>query len=104
MYDDLSAEQLERFRALSGEDYETNSRDYSDEGGLKTGKFLTKRPYDDKDWRLSPWNFSFVLEKETGYLVCELGHRMTNNRIHGWDRGGNELPDAILHRYFRPHF
>lgn len=103
MYDDLSAEQRKRFRALSGEDYETRSKNYVDCGELKTGQFLTKRPYDNKDWHLSAWNFSFVLEKDTGHLVCELGHRMTNNRIHGWDRRGNELPDAILHRHFRPH-
>ena len=27
---------------------------------------------------------------DTGYLVCELPHRMSNNSIHGWDREGNE--------------
>ncbi|MDE0659259.1 MAG: hypothetical protein OXI79_06365 [Gammaproteobacteria bacterium] len=104
MYDGLSNEQHQRFRALSGEDYETHSSDYVDDGGLRTGKFLTKHPYDNKDWKLSPWHFSFVLEKDTGYLVCELEHRMTNNRIHGWDRRGVELPDEILHRHFQPHF
>ena len=36
-----------------------------------------------------------------GFLVCELVHRMTNNRIYGWDYDGNELPNEILNRYFK---
>lgn len=103
MYDGLSTAQQERYRALAGEDYETHSGDYVDQEELRTGQFMTKRPY-DKHWEGTPWIFTFVLEKKTGHLVCELEHRLTNNRIHGWDRSGNELPDAILHGHFQPHF
>ncbi len=92
MYDTLSPIQKEKFLAISGEVYR---------GGTE-GNFLTKYPYNDRDWKLSPWRFIFVLEKETGDFVCELSHRMTNNRIYGWDQEGNALPDEVLHKIFKP--
>ena len=104
MYDTLSSLQQESFLAVSGEEYEAHWGDYIDLRCLQVGKFLTKRPNNDKDWKLSPWRFAFVLEKETGHFICELEHRMTNNRIYGWDRQGNELADDVLHQYFLPHF
>ncbi len=88
MYDTLSPVQKEKFLAISGEVYK----------GDTEGNFLTN----DKDWKYSPWRFTFVLEKETGHFVCELSHRMTNNRIYGWDQEGNELPDKVLHKFFKP--
>lgn len=92
MYDTLSPIQKEKFLAVSGEVYR---------GGIE-GNFLTKYPNNNRDWKYSPWRFTFVLEKETGYFVCELSHRMTNNSIYGWDQEGNELSDEVLHKFFKP--
>ena len=100
MYDTLSPIQKEKFLAISGEVYKDHRRDEIILRQLKVGKFLTKYPYNDRDWKLSPWRFTFVLEKETGYFVCELYHRMTNPRICGWDQEGNKLPDEVLHKFF----
>ncbi len=38
-----------------------------------------KKPYMD---------FIYVIKPETGNLICERKHRMTNNRIFGWDKNG----------------
>ncbi|MCL2059608.1 MAG: hypothetical protein FWH01_11240 [Oscillospiraceae bacterium] len=65
--------------------------------------FTTPYPYNDRSWKYSPWHFTYVIEEETGNLICELEHRMTNNRIYGWDIFGNELPNEILYKYFTPH-
>jgi len=65
------------------------------------GSFQTMRPYNNKDYNLSPWNFAYVIEPEKGYFICELTHRMTNNRIYGWDKFGNELPFDVTEKYFR---
>ena len=70
----------------------------------KKGHFMTKKPYNDDKWELSPWHFVFVIDPETGNFICELSHRMTNNRIYGWDKEGNELSSRITDKYFRPHF
>ena len=102
MYDTLSPIQKEKFLAISGEVYEDHRRDEIILRHLKIGKFLTKHAYNDKDWKYSPWRFTFVLEKETGHFVCELSHRMTNNRIYGWDQEGNELSTEVLHKFFKP--
>jgi hypothetical protein len=67
------------------------------------GRFTTPFPYNNKEWKLSPWIFNYVIESETGYLICELDHRMTNNRIYGWDKEGNVLPQGVLGRYFIQH-
>lgn len=67
------------------------------------GQFSTPFPYNDREWKLSPWIFTYIIEEDTGNLICELEHRMTNNRIYGWDKFGNELPDSVLHKYFTPH-
>ena len=91
----LSPIQQQLFLDISGKEYET--------GKLK-GSFSTDRPYNDPDWKYSPWIFSYVIELETGYFVCEIVHRMTNNRIYGWDSEGNELPSEITDKYFISHF
>jgi len=91
----LTQIQKEKFLSVSGMEYTTNE--------LK-GHFSTPYPYNDREWNLSPWYFSYVIEENTGNLICELDHRMTNNRIHGWDKLGNELPSEILQKYFTPHF
>ncbi|MCA9836463.1 MAG: hypothetical protein KC422_06100 [Trueperaceae bacterium] len=90
----LSAIQKEKFLAISGHAYS---------GKALKGRFSTKRPYNQDDYPYSPWLFSYIIELDTGNLICELVHRMTNNRIYGWDREGNELPETVLYKYFTPH-
>jgi hypothetical protein len=87
--------QKQKFKELSGFEFTFNEN---------KGEFQTPYPYNDKDWKCSPWHFRFVIEEETNNLICELSHRMTNNRIHGWDVNGNDLKTEILHKYFEPHF
>jgi hypothetical protein len=87
--------QKQKFKEISGFDFAFNEN---------KGEFQTPYPYNDKEWKYSPWHFRFVIEVETNNLICELSHRMTNNRIYGWDINGNNLSTEILHKYFEPHF
>ena len=81
---------------------ETSGKEFSGEA-LK-GRFSTTRAYNDPKWeQYSPWIFSYVIEADTGNLICQLVHRMTNNRIFGWDREGNELPSDITEKYYKPY-
>ncbi len=92
----LSEIQKQKFLEISGTEYT--------ESELK-GQFQTQRAYNDKEWeKYSPWFFTFVIEPETGNLICELEHRMTNNRIFGWDIKGKELSDEVKEKYFKPHW
>jgi hypothetical protein len=91
----LTEIQKEKFLGISGVEFTFNE--------LK-GNFTTPYPYNDREWNLSPWDFSYIIEEDTGNLICELEHRMTNNRIYGWDISGNDLDEDILHKYFTPHF
>ena len=61
---------------------------------------MTRIPYNNKDYNLSPWNFIYLFNEENGYFICELSHRMTNNRIYGWDYEGNKLSENVLSIYF----
>jgi len=70
--------------------------------GQLSGSFMTDRPH-DKKWALSPWHFSFIFQKETGYLLCELDHRMTNNRTFGWDSNGTEIDRSLIDKIYPPH-
>lgn len=82
--------------------FETSGKEYT--GNETKGHFSTKRAYNDAKWENhSPWIFTFVIEFDTGYLICELEHRMSNNRIFGWDKDGNELSTDITEKYFIPH-
>lgn len=92
MYKTLSDIQKKYYLELSGENYENSEH---------SGTFMTSKPYNNEKYKLSPWIFSFIFNSETGYLICELTHRMTNNRIYGWDYSGNELTNDILHKYFK---
>jgi len=95
MYKTLSKIQKELFLSISGKEYiENNLR----------GEFLTDRPYNNDEYDLSPWIFTFFFEQKTGYLICEIVHRLTNNRIYGWDSNGNELDVQITTKYFKNHF
>lgn len=72
------------------------------EGQVK-GKFNTDRP-NNKKWDYSPWQFSFVFQQKTGYLICELTHRMTNNRTYGWDMDGHEIDSKIIEKIYPSYF
>jgi hypothetical protein len=89
-YSELSEKQKECFKKISGYDYK--------QGKLK-GSFSTDRPYDG-DWDLSPWRFAYVFQIDTGFLFCELSHRMTNNRTFGWDYEGNEIAEEFIDKIF----
>lgn len=96
MYNSLSEKQKVHFLEISGTDYI--------EGKLNDS-FPTNNTYNDKKWENhSQWIFSYIIESDTGYFICELEHRMTNNRIFGWDRDGNELSSEITEKYFSTHW
>ncbi len=90
----LTEVQKEKYLNISGFEFTSNK---------PSGQFSTPYPYNNREWELSPWIFTYVIEEDTGNLICELEHRMTNNRIYGWDKSGNELPDSILHKHFTQH-
>ena len=96
MYNSLSEKQKVHFVEISGTEYI--------EGKLNDS-FSTNKAYNDKTWENhSPWIFSYVIVPDTGYFICELEHRMTNNRIFGWNRVGDELLSDITEKYFTPHW
>lgn len=56
-------------------------------------EFMTLRPYNDLEWKYSPW---YVIWKyiEADELLCiEIGHRMTNERPYTFDKFGNDTKD-----------
>jgi len=69
-----------------------------------SGSFITHYPYNNRDWKYSPYIVNYIVEKETGNLICELSHRMTNNSIYGWDANGNNLAIEILDKHFKPDY
>lgn len=87
----LSKIQMQNYLSISG---------YKYDGISLKGEFQTEFPYNDKEWNLSPWRFKFIIEEETGNLFCELSHRMTNNRMFGWNKLGNKLPYQVISKYF----
>lgn len=91
----ISKIQKEKYKDFSGLDYV---------GSENRGSFQTLYPHNDHNWKSSPFNFSFIFEQETGNLICELDHRMTNNEIRGWDQEGNDLSEKTTGKYFLPHF
>lgn len=96
MYNSLSEKQKVYFLEISGTEYIV---------GKLNDSFPTNKAYNDKKWENhSPWIFSYIIEPESGYFICELVHRMTNNRIFGWDREGNELSSEITKKYFTTHW
>jgi hypothetical protein len=90
----LTPIQKEKFLSISGVEFTFS--EYK-------GQFSASFPYNNKEWNLSPWYFSYIIEADSGNLICELEHRMTNNRIYGWDKYGHELPEEITGKYFTPH-
>ncbi len=90
---ELSEIQKKKFKEISGVEFIFKDR----ENG-----FLTRYPYNNREWKYSSWEFNYVIEEGTNNLICELYHRMTNNRIYGWDKDGNELDEEILYKYFTP--
>ena len=115
----LTQIQKENFLSVSGMEFGSGELRENSLDFLRKGKVLTssgkefvsgdfagcfKTSYPNKGNDFSPWVFTYVIEEETGNLICELVHRMTNNRIFGWDKLGNKLPNEILHKYFTPHF
>ncbi len=90
----LTQIQKEKFLSVSGTEFTFSSL---------TGQFETPFPNNNREWQYSPWLFTYVIEEESGNLICELDHRMTSNKICGWDRNGNELDNDILFKYFTPH-
>lgn len=91
----LSKIQKELFKKISGFEYN---------GDETFGYFMTDKPYNNTDYKHSPWFFTYKFEKDTGYLICELSHRMTNNRVYGWDQFGNELSEDITKKFFNSDF
>ena len=95
MFNDLSEIQKMKYKSICGYDYVP---------GSFTGKFLTAAPYDNHEWKLSPWSFSFQFDRETGFLFSYMFHRMTNDQAYGWDHEGNELDGKTVEKVFNPHF
>ena len=88
-------EQCHQFHEVTGHPYPPNTT---------KGTFKTKKPYNDTEWKLSPWWVRYIFHEDTGHLFCQLSHRMTNNRCHGWDKAGEELPFEQINRVYPAGF
>lgn len=86
-----SASQCEQFISFIGYDYPQ---------GTSEGRFNTNRPFNNHEWKLSPWSVRYVFQEKEGKLFCELNHKMTNNRCLGWDYEENPLPRAEIKEVF----
>jgi hypothetical protein len=80
--DKLTQAQKDHFKSISGYEYD----DKKDEN-----RFKTDRPYDNDDWKMSPWYFTYIIDEKTENLYCMLSHRMTNPRCYGYDKEGNDI-------------
>ena len=91
----ISEVQKQKFLDISG-------IEYLEEHELE-GKFMTPYPFNNKEWDLSPWNFSYVYDSVTGFLHMEIDHRMTNNRIFCVDSNGDSINGEEQFKYFKLH-
>lgn len=91
----LSIKQKEKFLAVSG-------FEYNESYGLN-GSFKTPYPNNNKEWKLSPWIFSYKFDSNTSILHMELTHRMTNNRIYCYDEYGELVISDEQFKYFQQH-
>ena len=89
-YNDLSDIQKEKYKSVSGHNYVECSI---------SGNFPTLLAYCKTVWK-SPWLFKFQFYQETGKLFCFLAHRMTNERIFGWDYEGNKIEYKEVEKIF----
>jgi len=97
---DLSSIQKKLFKETSGHDFVA---------GQLNGKIETTRPHNREfgsgDPAYSrPWVFSYVFQPDTGFLICELSHRMTNNETFGWDQEGNAIERKFIESVFPLHW
>ena len=90
-YQELSESQKERYLDIAGYPYR--------EGSDTSGYFKTDRPF-NKSRYLSPWDFRYEFQPQSGNLFVELSHRMTNNRAFGWDQEGDPLPRDVVEAVF----
>ncbi len=81
----------------------TNMSGYTYEDKENTPRFKTEYPYNNREWDLSPWVFAYVFNQDKGTLICELSHRMTNNRVYGWYQDGTEVEMSICKEIFPLH-
>ena len=68
MYETISPSQEKKFHDMSGKEYVAHHLNEVDLSFLVAGTFITEYPYNNKDWDLSPWRFTFVMDKKTGNL------------------------------------
>lgn len=92
MYTNLTEIQQQNYYNLCGETYQTSET---------KGRFSTSKPYNNELYKFSPWGFEYVFDKENGYLLCELSHKIADKRIYGWNQKGEELPKEIISAYFK---
>ena len=87
------------FLDITGVEYDSkNKANYIIEGDVHS--FKTHHPYNDKNWSLSPWWCSYIIDNDNN-LIIELYNRMTNNRVYGWDINGDELSSEITEKIFK---
>ncbi len=90
----LTKIQKQRFKGFTGVDFTFSE---------KQGQCISTKPFNNLQWKGSPWLVVYVVD-EQGNLLCELNHRLTNNRITGWNKEGVELDKEHWSDYFEEHW
>ncbi len=83
--------QIEKFKEFTG---------MKPSGDQRQGEFWTYQPFNDREWKHSPWKVQYQFDESNKYLVCAMSHKMTNTRFAGWDEVGRELEPGIVEKYF----
>ncbi len=101
----ISDKQKELFADLSGVSYDESKikmlPTYEFDEETEQHGFRADYPFGrDKNEEPFPWWFSFVFNERDGSLICELSHRMTNNRVYGWNQNGTELAYAVCEKAY----
>ena len=87
----ITSSQIEKFKELTG---------MKPSGDQRRGEFWTHQPFNDRDWKYSPWKVRYQFDESNKCLVCSMSHKMTNTRFAGWDESGGDLEPRVIEKYF----
>ena len=88
----MTEKQKEEFLNITGQVYDEIH---------KEGKFLTKYPYNNKEWRYSPFNVYFKYLEKYKLLCIQISNRMTNCKSYTINEYGENTNDNRFITYLK---
>ena len=79
----LSKELKDKFLTITGYKWNNDNR--------SRGKFKTEFPYNNREWKNSPFNCNYYFDAMNNVLAIVMTNRMTNDRYYVFDNEGKEV-------------